>query len=89
MPRPPNLIPSVKLTTALPLDVITQMNAFLYSPLEGKVPAGSHQRFLSERIREYFNHASVDLAEFNPNLTTGALIVTGSPEAITLLRNML
>ena len=60
MPRRPNLIPSVMLNTALPLDVHTQLSSFLYSDLEGRVPHGAYQRFLVDLIREYFAGDSLD-----------------------------
>lgn len=47
-------MPSVKLTTRLPLDLHTRLAAHLYSPLEGRIPLGAYQAFFSERIREFF-----------------------------------
>lgn len=55
MSRRANIIPSVKLTTHLPLDVMNKLNAFLYSPTEGCVPRGAYQKFLIERIQEFFS----------------------------------
>jgi len=54
MSRRPNVIPSVKLTTHIPLDVMNRLNAHLYSPVEGCVPRGAYQKFLVERINEFF-----------------------------------
>lgn len=57
MARPPSIIRSVKLTTMLPEDIWSRLTLHLYSELEGRVPVGAYQRFLVERIREYFEHA--------------------------------
>lgn len=84
MSRRPNLIPSVNLTVALPLDVHTQLSSYLYSALEGRVPQGAYQRFLSDLIRGFFGGKELDLA---PWLGTpaGAFTVHGSREAIAAL----
>jgi hypothetical protein len=82
MGRRKNLIPTEFLTVGLPLDVHTQMTAHLYSELEGRVPLGSYQRFLSELIRAYFSDKRLDLAPYVANAPSGAFIIHGSPEAI-------
>jgi hypothetical protein len=88
MARTPSLVPSVKLTTALPLDVITQLNAHLYSELEGRVPFGSHQRFFTEQIRAFFSDKHLDLAPYL-GTSPGAIVVSGTPEAIELLKGLI
>lgn len=82
------LIPSVNLTTSLPLDVMTQLNAHLYSKLEGRVPFGGHQRFFVERIREFFSSDHLDLAAY-AKTSPGAITVSGTPEAIQILKGLL
>lgn len=54
MARRPNIIPGVKLTLVLPLDVLSRLNAHLYSSVEGRIPHGAYQRFFVERINEFF-----------------------------------
>lgn len=54
MPRRPNVIPSIKLTTHIPLDIMNRLNAHLFSPVEGCIPKGAYQKFLVERIKEFF-----------------------------------
>ena len=86
MPRKPNLIPSVQLNVALPLDVHTRLSAHLYSPLEGRVPLGAYQRFLTELLRERFDGKSLDLAPYIVGGTPGAFVVSGRTEAIRALK---
>ena len=88
MSRRPNLIPSVQLNLALPLDTHTKLTAHLYSELEGRVPLGAYQRFLVERIREYFHHEHLDLAPWS-SVDSGLLIVSGDPLTITHLKKVL
>ena len=67
MSRRANIIPSIKLTTMLPLDVMNQLNAYLFSPTEGCVPRGAYQKFLCERIREFFQaNPMVEVVEDPP-----------------------
>jgi hypothetical protein len=56
MSTPPLLIRPVKLTTTLPEDVHGRLMLHLYSPGEGRVPKGAIQRFLVERITEFFSN---------------------------------
>jgi hypothetical protein len=51
----PQLIRPVKLHTSLPEDIHARLMMHLYSPSEQRVPKGAIQRFLVERIIEYFN----------------------------------
>lgn len=88
MSRRPNLIPSVQLNLALPLDTHTKLTAHLYSELEGRVPLGAYQRFLVERIREYFHHEHIDLAPWS-DVPPGLFTVSGDPLTITHLKKVL
>lgn len=54
MSRRPNIIPSVKLTTRIPMDVMVKLDSFLYSEVEGRIPLGAYQKFFVERIQEFF-----------------------------------
>lgn len=89
MGRRANLIPTIQLNVGLPLDVHTRLSAFLYSELEGRVPLGAYQRFLSDLIRSHFSEKSLDLAPYVPNAAPGAFIIHGSPEAILAAKDAL
>lgn len=56
MPRRPNIIRPSKLTTVLPEDIRAKLDLHLWSELEGRVPQGAYQKFLVERIQEFFSH---------------------------------
>lgn len=88
MSRRPNVVPSQLLNLSIPLDVHSKMTIHLYSDLEQRVPYGAYAAFLSERVREFFSSARLDLAPFI-NGDPGAFIVTGPPEAIAVLEKAL
>lgn len=52
--KTPKIIRPSKLTLHLPEDVRAKLDLHLYSEVEGRIPFGAYQRFLSERINEYF-----------------------------------
>jgi hypothetical protein len=88
MSRRPNLIPSIQLNVALPEDVHTQLTLHLFSELEGRVPLGAYQRFITERIREYFQHRRLDLAPF-ANCDPGLFEVSAAPASLSALERLL
>lgn len=88
MGKPQNIIPTKKLTTALPLDAYTMLSVFLFSEAEGRVPQGAYANFLSARIKEYFTSRQLDLAPL-VGTPPGAFFVSGTPEAIEQLINKL
>lgn len=86
--RSKNLIPSQQLCIALPLPMYSQIQAHLYSTIEGRVPYGAPSTFIGELVRGYFTHRSLDLAPFTGS-AAGAHVVSGSPEAIFELQQRL
>ena len=88
MSRPRNAISAVVLNVALPALEHAKMTLHLYSDLEQRIPHGAFSRFLAERLREYFNSETLDLAPY-ANVEAGGLLVSGTPEAIAQLREML
>lgn len=54
MGRPASIVRPRKLTLHLPEDVATRLELHLFSPGEGRIPQGAWQRFLVERINEFF-----------------------------------
>lgn len=89
MPRPKNVIPTVKLNLKLPEDIRTRLDIHLYSELEGRVPQGHYQAFFIERCREFFEGRRLDLAPYIPGLAPSTFHVFGTPEAISLLESTL
>lgn len=88
MSRRPNLIPSQPLNVALSLPLYTQLNAHLYSELEGRVPYGAPSRFVQELIRDYFNTRHLDLSDLLGKMP-GECTVSGTAEALAALRETL
>lgn len=88
MPRPRNASPSRKLHVALPGDVWPKLDLFLHSEVEQRIPFAAYQKFLVERVREFFNRASLDLALYFPEMPPGT-IVYGPRAVIELLKTEL
>ena len=85
--RRPDVIRPIKLTTTLPEDIRGRLDLHLYSELEDRVPKGAYQRFLIERIQEFFDSRPLDIGELC-GLSTSA-VVRGSPSVIKLLEQLL
>jgi len=54
MPRKSALVPTEHLHIKLEAPLRAQMDLFLFSPLEGRVPKGSHKEFIEMLIKEFF-----------------------------------
>lgn len=71
--RRPNIIRPIKLTTTFPEDIRAKLDLHLYSPVEHRVPQGAIQKFLVERVQEYFSYremgkeAQLDIPEDLPD----------------------
>lgn len=52
--RPSNIQRPTQLTTNLPEDVRRMLDKHLYDPIHQRIPKGAYSRFLTERIREFF-----------------------------------
>jgi len=81
MPRKAALVPTEHLHLKLEASDRARVDLLLYSPLEGRVPKGSHKAFFEARIREFFDRESLELP--------GGHQVYGSAAAITSLRDVL
>lgn len=64
MPRKPEIDRPTRLELKLPDSLRTRVDLYLFSDLEGKVPRGRYQEFFSERVRDFFESARLDLAPF-------------------------
>jgi hypothetical protein len=76
------------LNLALPQPEHTRLTLHLFSDLEGRVPLGAYQRFFSERINDFFAQRHLDLAPWTGG-DPGAVVVSGSEEALNVLRQTL
>lgn len=61
MAKQPNILRPVRLHTTLPEDLHGKLTLYLFSPAEGKVPKGAYQKFICDRIVEFFSNRE------NPN----------------------
>lgn len=67
--KTPKIIRPSKLTIHLPEDIRARLDLHLYSEVEGRIPFGAYQRFLSERINEYFAEKRTYLSEVECGIT--------------------
>ncbi len=88
MPRKKNVIPSHQLLVRLPEPILARMNLHLYSDVEQRIPLGSHQRFLSQLINEFFSRKALDVSSFLGQ-PPGTSIVLGDAATIQSLTNHL
>ena len=86
MSRRKNPTPSIQLNVALPKPIWLKLTFHLYSDLEGRVPFGAYQRFITELLQERFDQKGLDLGEFVPGVEPGTLKVYGIPDALEVLR---
>ena len=59
---------------------------------DGSIPFGAWQNFFNERIKDFFESESLDLATFAPGslqLTPGVFCVRGDPTTIAVLKKLL
>jgi hypothetical protein len=64
MPRPRNALPVAQVEITLPEDELGKVKLYLISATTGKVPQGAYQSFFRERIHEFFEWGSLDLAPY-------------------------
>ncbi len=64
MPRRPSPIPLEHIHIKVPAAVKQRVELILYSVAERRVPQGAWQWFILERIRDYFDYATLDLAPY-------------------------
>jgi hypothetical protein len=88
MSRRANIVPSVEFTLCLPEDLHAKVTLLLYSQAEARVPLGAYRQFYIERLREFFNSASLDLAPWAAT-DPGACIVHAPASTIEILKRTL
>lgn len=86
--RRPNIMRPVHVHTTLPEDIKARMDLYLWSDVEQRIPKGAFQRFLMERIAEFFNSDSLDVSKYR-SVAGGTPIIRGSPAVIEVVRNAL
>lgn len=89
MPRPRNVTPSIVLHVSLPGDIGARLNLHLYSEAEQRIPFAAYQRFLVDRVREFFGRQILPLSPYFAGSVPPDSYVYGSPEVIEMLRKAL
>lgn len=88
MPRPRNLVPSERINLALPGELKTRLDLYLYSTLEHRVPHAAYQRFFVGRLLEYFDWGTIDLAAYVPSLPPGSHVRGPKPLLELLIKGL-
>lgn len=68
---------------------MSKLQLQLFSEVEGKVPAGAIQKFLIERIREYFDSHSLDIGNYTNTAPKNTYIIRSSRQNIEQLKLLL
>lgn len=55
--KTPRIIRPTRLNTTLPEDVRAKLDLYLYSETEQRIPMGAYQKFIIERIQDFFRSA--------------------------------
>lgn len=86
--RPRNAIPSRDLHLMLSEQDAARLDLYLYSEAEQRIPFAAKQRFFTERLREYFERASLDLGLYFHELPPGSHIYA-APSVVLKLKQKL
>ncbi len=85
MPRPKQITPKVHLHITLSADLGEKLDKAVWSELEQRIPAGALQKFIEERLREYFSFQKLEVG----NYIIGGRTVHGDAATLELLRKLL
>ena len=64
MPRRPSPVPLEHIHCTVPAAEKQRVELLLYSTAEQRVPQGAWQQFILERLREFFDYETLDLAPY-------------------------
>lgn len=85
MPRPKQITPKVHLHITISADLREKLDKAVWSELEQRIPAGALQKFIEERLREYFSFQKLEVG----NYIIGGKTVYGDAATLELLRELL
>lgn len=54
MGRPAAVIPSARIEIRIPVDVKSELDIYLFSEVEGRIPYGAYSQFFENLTREFF-----------------------------------
>jgi hypothetical protein len=84
MPPKAKITPNRHIHTTIDAALADRIEEFLFSELEGRVPKGAMQAFLTRQIQEFFSHRELDLAPYIGSMPA-EFVVRGTPESIGML----
>lgn len=88
MPPKAKITPNKHIHTTLDAALYDKIEGYLFSELEGRVPKGAMQAFLTRQIQEFFSHRELDLAPFVGSMPT-EFVVRGTQASIEALTKAL
>jgi len=89
MARRAAVTPNRHLHTTIPADLFIKLEQYLFSDVEGRVPQGAYQSFVSKQIWEFFNHRELDLSPYINGAMPGEFVIRGNAEALAALTILL
>lgn len=89
MPRPRLLDPSTRVDLAIPTTMKARVDLHLFSEAAGRVPHGAHKEFFMTLLTSYFNNEVLELAPYLGETLEGFWRVSGHPEVIKRLKEVL
>lgn len=84
-----NATPTRQFHIMLPEEEASRLELHLWSEAEQRIPYAARQKFIVERIREFFGRQSLDLAAYFPNLPAGTFVLYGPEPSILVLKERL
>lgn len=85
MPRPRQVTPKVHLHITISADLRDRLDREVWSALEQRIPAGALQRFIEERLREYFSFQKLEVGDY----LLGGTTIYGDAATLELLREII
>jgi hypothetical protein len=85
MPRPKQITPKVHLHITISADLRKKLDKAVWSELEQRIPAGALQKFIEERLREYFSQEKLDTSQY----ILGGGVVCGESATLEMIRDFL
>lgn len=85
MSRPKQITPKVHLHITLSAELREKLDKAVWSEVEQRIPAGALQKFIEERLREYFSYDKLEVGDY----LLGGDAVYGNARTLDMLRTAL
>lgn len=87
MPPKAAITPNRHIHTTINAELGKKIEDYLFSELEGRVPKGAMQAFLTRQIHEFFSHVELDLSPYVGSMPT-EFVVRGNKQSISALTTL-